>query len=337
MFIINSDTLKRIIAKVGNLIDNDDVIKLNACEFQSANYREVFNSAVTNSNETFYIRFEMLKKLSKKLAKNYNVKFYNGKMIIKNVKFNAFEPIKFERINTRTHNNSFLINSELLSKKLMIVKSVINLSVPKNELRNVLFDMTNDTLKIVSTDTRRLSISKLDILNSIESSEKIMMNAKKLTAIIKLLKGVEGEIKVTFDKEFIIFEGGGMSFNVPVFAGSYPNYERIVPRLAGSIGTFISADVISIIDLVTINQGDIIFKNSGNGVLNISDVEQRISGAVETDNNSAFEFAFNSKYMIDFIKHFSNFELSFYKTNLPFMLDNGRDKMVIMPIVLRDD
>ncbi len=144
-----------------------------------------------------------------------------------------------------------LIEGEVLSipasKFLEGVKSVYysaSTSEIKPEIGSVYIYPEDDLLVFVATDSFRLAEKKVKIKQKL-SFNGILIPFKNTIEIIKVLENIEGDIKITLQKNQISFSTSSMYLTSRVIDGSFPDYKQIIPKNTATEVTLLKQDFIS--------------------------------------------------------------------------------------------
>jgi len=105
------------------------------------------------------------------------------------------------------------------------------------ELSGVLFIFSGDTLTLAATDSYRLAEKKIKIKSNSEEEKKIIVPAKTLQELIRVLSvnldnEVEAsapEIKFYLSENQILFTYGATELVSRLIEGQYPDYQQIIP------------------------------------------------------------------------------------------------------------
>ena len=92
---------------------------------------------------------------------------------------------------------------------------------------SVVFNKEN--IVMVSTDGKRLSKVVYEHANNNETPNQIVIPAKPLTDLLKILDK-DNEIKISYTKTHFFAVCGNMSFFCKLIEGTYPDYERVIPK-----------------------------------------------------------------------------------------------------------
>lgn len=114
--------------------------------------------------------------------------------------------------------------------KKMIEQTIFAVSNDETRyfMNGVLFEKNEDSLIMVATDGRRLSIIKKEIAQGIEDFDQIIIPPKILNIIFKRSSS-EGNIFIAVSDKTIFFKFGNYEFSSVLIEGNFPNYNRVIP------------------------------------------------------------------------------------------------------------
>jgi len=250
-------------------------------------------------------------------------------------KIPTFDSSSFPKFPTIEDKPKIDINSQNLIHNIKKISSSIDTNNPKFELNGALINIKNDSIDIVGTDTRRLSIVSIED-NS--NSELSIIVPKK--AILEIQKLFLQQITIYYDDINLIIVNDNYYFYTRLINGKFPDYQRIIPNSIKYTIVLPKKSMISSIKMITtISQeikmtllSDRIIFNS----LSTENVEAKTELEINTGLDEKLEINYNSKYLLDFISQTDsdNFELLINKTNLPFIVKENNFMTIIMPIVI---
>ena len=117
-----------------------------------------------------------------------------------------------------------------------VIFSVSN-SDSRIEISGILFFLDGKKLKLVSTDSYRLSEKTIEIEDNINNEklkgEKIIIPAKTIQELLRILSNIDNEeddIKIYFSDNQILFSFGPVELISRTVNGQYPDYEQIIPK-----------------------------------------------------------------------------------------------------------
>jgi len=229
---------------------------------------------------------------------------------------------------------SLEINTINLINSIKKITPAIDNNNPKFELNGALIDIKSNQINFVSTDTRRLAISRLENFSNEESQ---IIIPKK--AIIEMQKLFLDEAIIKYDDTNLVVTNNNYTFFTKLTNGKFPDYERIIPKNLKYTFLLSKSLLIEAIKLVTSIESKIKITFNINSIIFESlddDSESKTQIDVNINIDKSFYIAVNSKYILDFLSstNSENINVGFNESNLPFYLEDKNFITIIMPIVL---
>ncbi|MDD3324041.1 MAG: DNA polymerase III subunit beta [Sulfurospirillaceae bacterium] len=229
----------------------------------------------------------------------------------------------------------FDINSHSLVRSIKKIAPAIDTNNPKFELNGALIDIRDGFINLVSTDTKRLALVKIE--NQTQNNFSLIIPKKAISEIQKLFFD---EIEMFYDENTLIAKSENFVFFTKLINGKFPDYQRIIPKekqfriLLNRENMIESIKQISIIS----NEMKIIFKSEKIVFesLNDDNIEAKTEVEFKTGLEQEVYFAVNSRYIMDFLSNIenSNFILGFNDSTLPFTLESDNFITIVMPIMI---
>lgn len=127
---------------------------------------------------------------------------------------------------------SFLIPLQTLKEMIRCTIFAASTDETRPILTGVLLSLEGDSLKMVATDTHRLAVATVPILNG-KGSQNSVVPARALNELIRLLTDDEGSVHVSLSQNQICFSLPGES-QVQIISrlieGQFPNFQRVIPQ-----------------------------------------------------------------------------------------------------------
>ena len=247
-------------------------------------------------------------------------------------------------------NKVITVKADML--KYMIEKTIFAISRDdiRYALNGVFFVIEKNTLKLVSTDSRRLAFVSGDIEAGKFSSSAIIPH-KSLNELLRLieLSGAE-EVKIGLSDNQVSFKLNEITLSSRLVDGEFPNYERVIPKGLSLSVNMKSRDLLqSLKQLQFLVQDSTIVKfhlKKGLLVLSLS-VEGLGQGEVEVDvdyREKPLEIAFHYSAIVEYLKVLKDaeikFDLSSAVTPVMFSVTSSPDtvasikeyRYIVMPI-----
>ncbi len=150
----------------------------------------------------------------------------------------GFDSEDFPIIPEVPEKRSVLIDSGVFCQSLIQIVDIPSFSTNRPEISGVFFSVKKNEMKIVATDSYRLGEKIIKLNSSSEEEFSFILPQKAAKEIIGIFSEKEGEIKLVFGVNQVLFEipmPGKISHpQIQLFSrlvdGDYPNYEEIIPQ-----------------------------------------------------------------------------------------------------------
>lgn len=336
---------KYSIKNVGGVADGDadkivfEYLNKNTIVIKASDYSEAIMFKVPCSDcesfEAFSVNGKEMDSLLKKIAKNEDILLEStGEFIlIKSGKAKAKIP-KYASI-PLAKGEVEIMNSVTLTKgfieALKASEHSIDASCPKPELTGALIQGRNGIVKVVSTDTRRLSVQTVG-----ECSEDFEMILPK-NAISSLYKNCEvGSILNIGDSEVFV-ENEYQRYSSKKFNMKFVDYNKIVPKSYTQTFKVEKKTLEEVIKVAAALESKIMIDISS-GRIKASD----LNGSVETEKeletgNTNIKFSIESKFILDYLAVCTedSIQIGFNEEVLPIALIQSPELCeIVMPITI---
>lgn len=125
--------------------------------------------------------------------------------------------------------DSVTMQRSKLKKMLLMTSFAISRDETRYVLNGVLFIIKPTYIRIVATDGRRLAMVEEKNQSPKTHEKKVIIPAKTITELVKLL-GDEGEVKICFGNNQVLFDMGSTKVVSRLIEGEFPNYEQVIPK-----------------------------------------------------------------------------------------------------------
>lgn len=212
------------------------------------------------------------------------------------------------------------------------IKSVYysaSISEIKPEIGSVYIYPEEDMLVFVATDSFRLAEKKVKIKQKL-SFGGILIPFKNTIEIIKVLEGIEGDIKITLQKNQISFSSSNIYLTSRIIDGAFPDYKQIIPKNGTTEVTLLKQDFLSSLKISNIfsdkfNQVTFNIKPAEK-VFEIeaknTDIGENITFLASAMTGENVTLNFNYKYIVDCFSSLNSdsLVLEFNGNNKPMIL-----------------
>ena len=241
----------------------------------------------------------------------------------------------FPNFPTVENKNKFEVDAVMLGRSLKKIFPSIDSNNPKFELNGAFIDIKQNYINIVGTDTKRLSVFRLETPTQSEFS--LIIPKKAIGEIQKLFFD---KIEIYYDDTTLIAQSSNFEFFTKLINGKFPDYNRVIPqeikrRLRLSRDKMIEGiKTVSIISEST----KIVFAPQTVSFESIVEDNSEAKTSIDfaTGLESEIYVGVKNRYLLDFLQNIEEeyFEFGFNDSNLAFTVSSNELKTVIMPINL---
>ena len=240
--------------------------------------------------------------------------------------------------------NDQIILSQFTLKEV-IRQTIFSISDNDNNklMTGELFDINNDTLKVVSLDGHRISMRQISLKNSYPA-KKVVVPGKTLNEVSKILPGgAEDDVVISFTDKHIVFEFDDTTVVSRLIEGEYFNIQQMLSSDYETKVTVNRKEFLNCIDRATllVKEGD-----KKPIIINITDdsMELKIKSVIGSMNEDIdinksgkdLMIGFNPKFLIDALKIIDDEEVDLYMVNpkAPCFIKNLEESYIylILPV-----
>ena len=206
-----------------------------------------------------------------------------------------------------------------------------------------LFEINNNTLKVVSLDGHRISIRKIDLKNHYDN-KKVVVPGKTLSEISKILPGdMDKDVNIFFTDKHILFEFEQTVVVSRLIEGEYFNIDQMLSSDYETKVKINKKELLSCIDRATllVKEGD-----KKPVIINITDncMQLKMNSTVGsmdeeidiTKEGKDLMIGFNPKFLIDALRVIEDEEVDLYMVNpkAPCFIRNAEESYIylILPV-----
>lgn len=240
--------------------------------------------------------------------------------------------------------DSITIEQATLKEMLNLTDFAISKDDTRYVLNGVLLIVKGEKVTIVATDGRRLAVVNKDLPKKTLVDRTVIIPMKTVQEVKRML-GEEGEIKIKFSDNQVLFSFDASFILSRLIEGEYPNYKKVIPEkstkevkvkreefLSAARRASIFTDQDSMAIKLSIKKKKMtISKNTPY----LGEAKEEID--VDYNGNSDLDIGFNPRYLIDVLKSLSDEEIIFEvnDANKPGVVRKGLDyTYVVLPMQL---
>jgi len=193
---------------------------------------------------------------------------------------------------------------ELIEAIKQIIKAVSR-DETRPVLTGVLINISEGKLKMVATDSYRLAIKEIKAKSKTEENVKVVVPAKVLDEIIKVISQEEGEVNIKITENQIAFNFNNTTMISRLIEGEFPKYQQLLPdnyQVRIDLEKDAMAGAAKRVSLLALNNSPIKV-NIGDKKIKISAETSEVGEAAEeVEVNEKMEqmtIAFNPQYFLD--------------------------------------
>jgi DNA polymerase III subunit beta len=113
-------------------------------------------------------------------------------------------------------------------RMLASVRTAVSTDDSKYALNGVYIDLSPDWVRTVATDSRRLAVAQLDVLDKVAARTSFLLPIRAAELAVRAFVETK-EIHVSMTEREMVFSDGEITLSGRMVEGSYPAYEQILP------------------------------------------------------------------------------------------------------------
>ena len=173
----------------------------------------------------------------------------------------------------------------------------------------VAFDIKDDTLSLVATNTHRIAIAKSRIVN-FDWQHYVVVPAKALNIIAVTLSNEDTPVEIKTDSKRAEFKFQAYTITISLLEGAFPPYEKILLKDSTTQAALNADGLKRALELVNVmakeNEYNTVKLNIASDGINISSTSPDIGNAASNVDaevsGDELNIAFNANYVSDFLK-----------------------------------
>ena len=333
---INKNALESVINNANPYLEKRDLSAITSHIFIAAkdgilNVKDEGNATANGKKLLDIIRSLKDEEVTLETLNNYlYIKQKNSKYKLPMYKFEDFPNFP-----TVENKNKFEVDAVMLGRSLKKIFPSIDNNNPKFELNGAFIDIKQNYINIVGTDTKRLSVFRLETPTQSEFS--LIIPKKAIGEIQKLFFD---KIEIYYDDTTLIAQSSNFEFFTKLINGKFPDYNRVIPQEIKKRLRLSRDKMIEGIKTVSImsESTKIIFAPQTVSFESIVEDNSEAKTSIDfaTGLESEIYVGVKNRYLLDFLQNIEeeHFEFGFNDSNLAFTVSSNELKTVIMPINL---
>ncbi len=224
----------------------------------------------------------------------------------------ALPPEDFPDLSSGELGNSFTVSSGELRRLIEKTRFAISTEETRYYLNGIYLHQAKDhvsgaaMLRAVATDGHRLAQSQVALPEGAAGMPGIIVPRKTVLEVVKLVEGDDTEVHVSLSSSKIRFAAGNLVLTSKLIDGTFPDYERVIPRnhdktLEVDAKSF--SDAVDRVSTISLEKSRAVKLMLAEGRMTLV-VNNPDSGSAEEEvaveyNKDPLEIGFNSRYLLD--------------------------------------
>lgn len=229
--------------------------------------------------------------------------------------------------------NTLKLPAQAIKEALDMVVFAASTNISRPVLTGILWKISGKDVKLVATDSYRLGEKNIVLEEAFDGEVSFILPSKTAQELAKILESAkEKSFELQIGKGQILFKVDGVELISRLIEGSFPDYERIIPKdikttLSISNEAFtLALKKMSV--LVRDNNNNVKIRPDKDKILIFSDETQVGEGACEVPcegfQGENTETALNVQYLLDVLSHLK-------EDRINFSLNDGLSPVMVTP------
>lgn len=238
------------------------------------------------------------------------------------------------------------LSAETLTRLIHATAFAISPEASRGAISGAKFMLGNGSAKMVATDGHRLALIGAET-GPTDGTLDALIPQKALTALMKMSRGVDGDVTFGEDPNHLYFEVAGRQLSARRLTGTFPNYEMILPKESDRLVAVDAAEFLvaakRVIPMSDERTRSLTLSISGEAV----EVSAKSSEAGEATESLGIEvvsgkgetvLALNGNYLIEYLSSVgeARVTIGFSNSNTPVTFEKVGDEYsglhLIMPV-----
>lgn len=239
---------------------------------------------------------------------------------------------------------NFTIDTEELASMIDKSKFAISTEETRYYLNGIFFHAINNSLRSVATDGHRLACIQSDLPSGADDIPSIIIPRKTIGELRKLIEDIDGNINLYISDTKIKFEVTNISLTSKLIDGTFPDYERVIPKTNTKIMSVKTSEFAASIDRVGTISSDkskaVKFHIKDNSLtLTVTNPDtgtavEKVDVIYDSDD---LEVGFNARYLLDIASQIDGDTMTFTleDAGAPALINDSAHKdatYVLMPM-----
>ncbi len=240
--------------------------------------------------------------------------------------------------------HNFELGAEALKTLIEKTRFAISTEETRYYLNGIYMHEAQGNLRAVATDGHRLAQSEAPLPDGAAGFAGIIVPRKTVLEVVKLLEGIEGDVSISLSSAKMRFNIGDLVLTSKLIDGTFPDYERVIPRNNDKIleiDTKQFSQAVDRVSTISLEKSRAVKMSVGEGRLSLI-VNNPDSGSAEEElvveyDAAPIEIGFNARYLLDVAAQVKseNMRFELQDSGSPTVVRDAGDKQslyVLMPM-----
>lgn len=240
--------------------------------------------------------------------------------------------------------HDFVMSASELSRMIDKTRFAISTEETRYYLNGIYVHAHDGALRAVATDGHRLALAEMPLPTGAEALPGVIIPRKTIAEIRRLIDGSDIDVSVSISDAKIRFQHGSAILTSKLIDGTFPDYERVIPKSNQKelvIDNKVFADAVDRVATISAEKSRSIKLTLGKDTLALA-VNNPESGNAHEDlmvdySDDQLEIGFNAKYLLDVTSQIEGRDATFFLDSpaSPALVKDSEDTSslyVLMPL-----
>tara|TARA_R110002020_G_scaffold44911_16_gene128848 strand:- start:212 stop:1315 length:1104 start_codon:yes stop_codon:yes gene_type:complete len=250
----------------------------------------------------------------------------------------------FPKMTAEGFTHEFVLPAKALLRLIDKTKFAISTEETRYYLNGIYMHANAGKLRCVATDGHRLALAEAELPSGADGLPGVIVPRKTVAEIRRLIDGSDAEVAISVSEAKIRFTTGSAVLTSKLIDGTFPDYERVIPKNNPkelTIDNKVFADAVDRVSTISAEKSRSIKMGLSDDNLALT-VNNPESGHAREElkvdyNEEALEIGFNAKYLLDVTTQIEGRDATFYLDSpaSPALVKDSEDPdalFVLMPL-----
>ena len=250
----------------------------------------------------------------------------------------------FPKMTADGFSHEFVMPAKALQRLIDKTRFAISTEETRYYLNGIYVHSNAGRLRAVATDGHRLALAEAELPAGADGIPGVIIPRKTVAEIRRLIDGSDGDVAVSVSEAKIRFSTGTAVLTSKLIDGTFPDYERVIPKNNPkelTIDNKVFADAVDRVSTISAEKSRSIKMGLGEDNLALT-VNNPESGNAHEElmvsyNDEPLEIGFNAKYLLDVTGQIEGRDATFFldSSASPALVKDSEDPdalFVLMPL-----